>query len=250
MLLEDLGYQAAATSSSAIALTYGLQDGENISFTDLLTELKRIAGAVSLPVTADVESGYAVNNMQLTENIKALIEVGIVGINIEDSDKKTNALVPLERQCERIQLIKKTAENKGVPLFVNARIDAYVHGGNMTVEEKLQETLRRGAAYMEAGADCIFPIILRDYDHIKIIASQIKIPLNIMAMPGVPEFEKLREAGVRRLSLGSSFLKIAMQSMKKFAQELQRLGGREGILNNEITSDYLEMLVGKNNPSQ
>ena len=94
-------------------------------FPDLLTLLKKITGSVNIPVTADIESGYANTNAELQKNIELLIEAGIVGINIEDSDKKNNTLLPLEIQCERIDLIKKVAVKTGIPLFINARTDVY-----------------------------------------------------------------------------------------------------------------------------
>ena len=106
-LLEKLAYPAIATASASIALVNGYNDGENIPFTDLLVLLKKITSSVNIPVTADIESGYANTNTELQKNIELLIETGIAGINIEDSDKKNNTLFPTEIQCERINLIKK-----------------------------------------------------------------------------------------------------------------------------------------------
>src|SRR5882757_6609380 len=102
-LLEGLGYPAIATASAAIAYSNGYDDGENIPFADLLSLLKRITNAVNIPVTADIETGYASNNDELKQNIELLLETGIVGINFEDSDKMTNKLLPIEIQCEKIK---------------------------------------------------------------------------------------------------------------------------------------------------
>lgn len=245
-LLENLGYKAIATSSSAMALTNGLLDGENMDFSRLLFQLKNIADAVSVPVTADIEKGYADSEEELDRHIDALLDAGIVGINIEDGDKKTNGLVSTEKQCNRIKRIKQVAKNKGIPLVINARTDTYIHGhlfANPTVQ--LQETIQRGNAYQESGADCFFPILIKDENAIKSIVEQVRLPVNIMAIPGIPSFEKLTAAGVKRISLGSSFLKIAIQAMQQEALLLKAYAGQDFIDNNTITSAYLESLIAK-----
>ena len=121
LLLESLGYPAIATASASIAFSNGYNDGENIPFNDLLTLLKKITTSVDLPVSADIEKGYADNDIQLEENIKLLIDAGIVGINIEDTNNKTNSLQAIEYQCNKIRLIKDVAGKMGIPLFINAR---------------------------------------------------------------------------------------------------------------------------------
>src|ERR1700733_10152682 len=121
LLMESLEYPAIATASASVAFSNGYNDGENIPFDDLLLLLKRIVNSVSLPVTADIESGYADNDVQLKENIKLLIGSGIAGINIEDTDKKTNGLRSVETQCNKIRLIRKIADKMDIPLFINAR---------------------------------------------------------------------------------------------------------------------------------
>jgi len=245
-LLENLGYKAIATSSSAMALTNGLLDGENMDFSKVLFQLKNIADAVSIPVTADIEKGYADSDEELDRHIEALLDAGIVGINIEDGDKKTKGLVSTDKQCNRIKRIKQVAKNKGIPLVINARTDTYIHGhlfANPTVQ--LQETIHRGNAYQESGADCFFPILIKDENAIKSIVEQVKLPVNIMAIAGIPSFEKLTAAGVKRISLGSSFLKIAIQAMRQEALLLKEYAGQDFIDNNTITSAYLESLIAK-----
>lgn len=245
-LLESLGYPAIATASAAVAYSNGYNDGEKIPFDFLLSILKRIVNSVAVPVTADIESGYADSDAQLMENIKQLIEVGIAGINIEDSDKKTNALLPVEILCGKIQLIKKLAGDMNAGMFINARADVYTRGTDYaTAGAKLEETIKRGLAYKSAGADCFFPIAMRNEDDVRKTVEQVKMPVNIIAMPGIPELNVLQEIGVARVSLGPSFLKIAIRSMKNLALELQNLEGLAEITTNEITSDYLKKLVNK-----
>src|SRR5574338_119783 len=246
LLLEDLGYPAVATASASVAFTNGLNDGENISFRDLLSQLNKITGAISIPVSADIEKGYADNEIQLEENIEHLIDAGVVGINIEDTDKKTNVLLPIETQCRRIQVIKETSAKKGIPLFINARTDIYIRQNDLTSEEKLQETLKRGKAYKEAGADCFYPIAMKDYSDIKTTVGQLRMPVNIITIPGIPDLKILNEIGVARVSLGPSFLKIAVRAMKNLATQLLNYEGLDVITGNEITSDYLKTLINKN----
>ena len=184
--------------------------------------------------------------MQLAENIKQLIDAGIVGINIEDTDKKTNSLLPTEIQCDKIQLIKKVSKEKGVSLFINARTDVYIRETNSkTSKEKLQEILKRGKAYKKAGADCFYPIAIKKFEDIKTAVEELQMPVNVITIPGIPELRTLNEIGVARISLGPSFLKIAIKAMKKLAIQLLNYDGLEEIIANEVTSDYLKALVNK-----
>ena len=118
-LLESLGYPAIATASASIAFSNGYPDGEKIPYTDLLTILQKIVRQVKLPVTADIETGYAKDTHTLSENIKKLVDTGIAGINIEDSSQDTDSLNSLEQQCEKIILIKTTAASMGIPVFIS-----------------------------------------------------------------------------------------------------------------------------------
>lgn len=229
-----------------MAYAEGYKDGEFTPFNELLLRLTKIANSVNIPVTADIESGYASTDQQLKENIKLLIATGIAGVNIEDTDKETNALFSTEMQCNRIQIIKNTATEMGISLFINARTDVYIQGTKFVTDQaKLDETLLRGAAYKKAGADCIFPIAIRQEEHIKKIVEQLQMPINILTIPGIPTIQILKEIGVARVSLGPSFLKIAIKAMKKIAIKLKNYDGLPEIIENEITSDYLKDLVNK-----
>jgi 2-methylisocitrate lyase-like PEP mutase family enzyme len=234
-------------ASAAIAFTNGYNDGENIPFSELLKLLKKIVNAVTVPVTADIESGYADNDAGLRENIKLLLDTGIAGINIEDTGKQANNLYPIEIQCNRIRLIKKVAEETGIPLFVNARTDVFLQGQHFpTAEAKFDEILKRGLAYKDAGADCFFPIALKQEEDIKKLLARLILPINIITIPGIPDLKTLNDAGVARVSLGPSFLKIAIRAMKDLSLQLQDLEGLPSITNNEITTDYLKKLLNKN----
>ncbi len=241
MLLEDMDYPAVATASAAVAFANGYDDGENIPFNELLAILKRIAEKVNIPVTADIESGYAHNEQQLKQNIQQIIEAGVVGINIEDTDKKTNTLLPVEVQCEKIKLIKKVSEEMNVPVFINARTDVYLR--STTANNKLEETIKRGFAYKDAGADCFYPITMNSAEDIGTTVQQLEMPVNIIIMPGIPALMDLEKMGVARVSLGPGFLKYAIKAMKNLAEKLKSHEGMNDIIQNEITSAYVKKLV-------
>ena len=242
LLLENMGYPAVATASASIAFSRGFNDGEQIPFEEILVIIERIATNINLPVTADIESGFADNEKRLAENIRQVIKTGIVGINFEDTDKKTGSLYSIETQCERIKVIKKVAGEMDVPLFVNARTDVYLRGKG-PAEAKLDETIKRGIAYKNAGADCFFPLAAQKQSDIKAIVDNLQMPVNIILIPGVPAIDTLHKTGVKRISLGPGFLKIAIKAMKNLAAKLQSHEGLEEIAGNEITSDYLINLV-------
>lgn len=228
-MLENIGYPAVATSSSAIAFSNGYDDGEKIPFNDLLHILERIVYSVNIPVTADVESGYAKNNTALVENMKRLINTGIAGINFEDSHHDEQKLIPMDAQCEKISLIKKVSSEMGASLFINARTDSYIKSKQLSKEEKLSETIKRGKAYKEAGADCLYPIFLKDKKDYQTIIKEVGLPVNILLLAGIPDFNELKETGVTRLSLGGNFIKFAINAMKKVAEKLLNFQGMEDI---------------------
>jgi 2-methylisocitrate lyase-like PEP mutase family enzyme len=246
VLLESLGYAAVATASASVAFINGYADGENISFKDLLVILKKIVRSVKIPVTADIESGYASNIAMLEENMKQLIDAGISGINIEDSAHDDSKMIAINAQCEKIISIRNTALKMGVPLFINARTDVYLKANNLSGEEKLAETIRRGNAYKDAGADGFYPIFLKEKEGMKSIVQEVGLPVNILLLPGIPDFETLKMTGVARVSLGPGFLKTAINAMKNIAEKLLHYEGMQEVSDNPITTAYLAKLVSGN----
>ncbi|HXS56256.1 MAG TPA: isocitrate lyase/phosphoenolpyruvate mutase family protein [Hanamia sp.] len=245
ILLESLGYKAIATASASIAYSNGYQDGENIPFNDVLIILQKIVKSVKIPVTADIESGYAINNVSLKENIKRLLDTGIAGVNFEDSKHDDTGLVLIQEQAEKINLIKSTGSEMGSALFINARTDVFIKDSVLSKEEKLSQAIERGKAYKEAGADCFYPIFLKEKESIKTIISEVSLPVNILLSPGIPDFETLKEIGVARISLGPGFLKTAMNAMKNIGEKLLNPEGLSEVTDNPITSDYLKNLISK-----
>lgn len=245
MLLEDIGFKAVATASASIALSNGYEDGENIPLNEVVSILKKIVRSVRIPVTADVESGYAKNNSELKENTKRLVDTGIAGINFEDSKHYEQELFAKEEQAAKINLIKETASQTGSSLFINARTDVFIKQSNWSNEQKIAEAIARGKAYKDAGAACFYPIFLKEKEGIKTIMSEVALPVNILMVPGIPDFDSLKEMGVARISLGPGFLKYAMNSMKNVAQKLLNFQGMEDITSNPLTSEYLNKLISK-----
>jgi 2-methylisocitrate lyase-like PEP mutase family enzyme len=245
LLLERLGYPAVATASAAIAFSNGYPDGEKIPFHDLLFILQKIVRCVKIPVTADIESGYADNNGLLKENIKRLVDTGIVGINFEDSAPDGKVIIPLEAQCEKISLIKETAIAMGSPLFINARTDIYLKENALSENEKRSAAIRRGKAYREAGADGFYPILLKKKEDIEAIVQEVALPVNLLLLPGIPGFDTLKTTGVSRLSLGPGFLKTSVNALKNVAEKLLQDEGMYALAKNPVTTDYLKNLIAK-----
>ena len=246
-LLESLGYAAVATASASIALSNGYQDGENIPFKELLEVLKKVVRSVQIPVTADIESGYTKSNAELKENIKMLLDVGIAGINFEDTNKDDKTIISIKAQCEKLSVIRNTASEMRVPLFINARTDVYLQANDLPDQEKLAETIRRGKAYKDAGADGFYPIFLKEETAMKSIVKEVGLPVNILILPGIPDFKELQDLGITRVSLGPGFLKIAINAMKNTAEKLLHNEGMQEVTDNPVTSAYLNTLVSKQN---
>lgn len=243
LLLQELGYEAVATSSSAMALSQGYADGQKMPFELVQQLVERIAHSVDLPVSVDIENGYAENDEQLVANIQRIIQSGVVGINYEDSDKLNHELIPIDQQAKRIRLIRQTAEEMGVSLFINARIDVFLPSSALTRQQQKKEALLRGNAYIDAGADGLFPILLKDHSTIEMLCQHFPIPINIMKIAGSASIQDLIDMGVKRISLGGGFMKLAIERLKTVASELKEGKGWDAIDNNTLNPDYVDGLV-------
>jgi len=244
MMLQDLGYPAVATASSSMALSNGYSDGEQLPFEEVLFYLKKIVKSVSVPVTADVESAYSGDDLKLlSEHIKKLIDTGISGLNFEDSIHGKAGMIGVEEQVRKLQTIRKAADNAGSHIFINARVDVYIKGANLDEGEKLEEAIKRGRAYKDAGADGLYPIILKNKNHIGALVKEVGLPINLTLIPGLPGLDILQKMGVARVSLASGFLKVGITAMKNVAEKLLKYEGTEEATLNKVSSEYLEGLV-------
>jgi 2-methylisocitrate lyase-like PEP mutase family enzyme len=205
------GCPAIATSSGAVAAAHGYPDGERIPRDEMLAAVARIAGAVELPVTADLEAGYG----DVAATAEGAIEAGAVGLNLEDG------LGPVEEHMERIRVVRGVAESRRVSLVINARTDVFLRG-----EGDVDEAVRRGNAYLEAGADCVFPIMVTDAAAIGRLAAEIAGPINVLHREGVPPVAELERLGVARVSVGSGLYRAALAHAETLARDLLRDAGQ------------------------
>ena len=223
-LIEESGFPAAATSSAGIAFSLGYPDGQRISREQMLTVIARIAEAVRVPVTADVEAGYGKTPEDAGRTARAVVEAGAVGMNLEDAiGDSPSVLVELPLQLEKIRAVREMASRLRVPLVLNARTDMYLlQIGDPA--ERYDETVRRLSAFREAGADCVFAPGLRDAPTIGRLVADLKCPINILAGPGSPSVPELAKLGVARVSLGSATMRATVGCLRRIAQELKATG--------------------------
>lgn len=235
-VIENAGAPAIATSSAAMAWTLGYPDGEQMTLEDLLTSCRRIADAVSVPLTVDIERGYGNDAEECGDLVGALLQLGVVGINIEDGkDPITGQLADAHVLAQRIACIRAVAEHRGVPLFINARTDTYLTAG-LSGEARFEETRKRAMTYVEAGANGIFVPGLADADEIKRLAALLPVPLNIyVGYPGAPDAATLRDLGVRRISLGCGTMQAVLAHLARIAEEALK-GGRFDTMGDHMLS--------------
>jgi 2-methylisocitrate lyase-like PEP mutase family enzyme len=193
-VMADAGAKAVATSSAAVAWSHGYPDGDALPLPLLLATVSAVARAAGdVPVTADIEGGYTDDLSQLAETIRAVIGAGAVGINLEDGARDP------ELHARKIEAARKAADAAGVNLFINARTDVYLKG-LAEGHAAYVETTRRAERYHGAGASGVFVPGPSDADLIGRLADEIKLPLNIMLLPGLAKAEQLQALGVRRVS--------------------------------------------------
>jgi 2-methylisocitrate lyase-like PEP mutase family enzyme len=207
-----LGLPALATTSAGVANALGFADGEAIPPAEMFAALGRIAAAVAVPVTADLEAGYRLPAAELVEQ---LLAAGCVGLNLEDTDHVAGEgkLVDAERQAERLAAVKAAGRAAGVDVVLNARVDVYL--GRVAPAARVEEGIRRGRLYLEAGADCVYPILANDEAEIAALVRGVGGPLNVMALPNGPPLARLAELGVARVSFGSLLLKRALAEAER-----------------------------------
>src|SRR6266545_1270165 len=181
-VLEGAGFPAIATSSSAVAGSLGYPDGEAAPAAEMLAAVARIAAVSSVPVTADLEAGYGLPPVEIVER---LLEAGAVGCNLEDSDNRSGGLVDPGRQAER-----------------------------------LAEALRRARQYLEAGADCVFPILVSDEESIAELVRDAGGPVNVLYQPGTPSLRRLAELGVARVSFGGGLHRATEALLQRLAERI------------------------------
>jgi 2-methylisocitrate lyase-like PEP mutase family enzyme len=193
-ILSDLpGCRALATTSGAVARSLGFEDGENAPAAVMIEAAARIANAVELPVSADLEAGYG----DPVGTARAAWDGGLVGINFEDSPR--DVLLPVEQQVAYIRAIREAVPE----LVINARVDVFLNGSG-----DVDEAVERANAYLVAGADCAYPIFCPP-EAIAPLAERIEGPINVLVRPGVPEPSELGALGVARMTWGAGLAALA-----------------------------------------
>ena len=219
-MIVSAGAQAVATTSGGVAWSLGRPDGEGLTRAEMAEAVRRIAAAVEVPVTADVEGGYGSEPSDVAATIQAVLAAGAVGVNIEDSRSDDGSLFTPQQQADRLRAARTAAVDAGVPeLVINARTDVFLRqvgepGG------RLDNVLERAAAYARAGADVLFVPGLVDLDVLKRLVDASPLPINVMAVPGGPTVTDLREIGVRRVTVGTAISQAAYTVAQRAAREL------------------------------
>ncbi|GAA4529820.1 isocitrate lyase/PEP mutase family protein [Amycolatopsis samaneae] len=195
-LVEQAGFPVVATSSVAVAAALGYPDGEAAPVDEMFAAAARIARAVSVPVTVDAESGYGLAAPELAER---LVDAGAAGLNFEDTDHVAGGVRPVEAQAARVADLRKAA---GDALVINARVDVFL--GAEDENAVLDDAIARAKAYLAAGADCVYPILVRSPEVLgEFVRAVAPGAVNVSALPGGPGIAALAELGVARISLGA-----------------------------------------------
>jgi 2-methylisocitrate lyase-like PEP mutase family enzyme len=203
------GCRAIATASWSIAAAQGVPDHEHLTRDEMLAAAGRIAAAVDLPVTADLEAGYGATARDVGDTIAQAISAGIVGANLEDRNR------PVEEAAARVAAARERADDEGVPFVVNARLDMPI-----ATTSEVDEAVARARVYLDAGADCIFPIRITDPVVLADFVARCAAPVNAFGRPGGPSVAELEALGVARVSFGPGPMGAAMAALRRAGSTL------------------------------
>ena len=219
-VIEAAGAAAIATTSAGVSWSNGRADGQTLRRAEMLEAIGRVVEAVDIPVSADIESGYGSGSAaDVAETVKALIAMGVAGINLEDTPGRDGErMLSPEEQAERIRVARETAMAAGGDLVINARTDVYLLAVGRP-ETRLEAVAMRARLYRASGADCIFVPGVIDSSTIAELVKAIEGPLNVMAMPGAPSARQLGEMGVARVSVGPWIAQAALATAERAARE-------------------------------
>lgn len=211
-IVESVGMRAVATSSAAVAPVHGFEDHGRLPPDVAFEALRRIASAVRIPVTADLEDGYGLSAEEL---VRRIAEAGVSGFNIEDTNNSAGIIVDADEQAERIAQIRAVSRNRQLDVVINARIDVHIHG------RSVEDGIKRAEKYFGAGADCVYPIFESD---ISAIREYVAVgPTNVLCRPGGVSLPELVDAGVSRVSVGPLLFQQLLTRLKVAASALLRL---------------------------
>jgi 2-methylisocitrate lyase-like PEP mutase family enzyme len=209
---------------------------------DFTAAIRRIAAALSVPLSADIVGGFGSTPHEVKRTVLAVLRTGAIGVNLEDFRHGTGKLVSLEKQLERLEAVREAGDSSGIPVVINARTDAlrFASGGR---EEKLKEAIRRSRAYRDWGADCVYPMGLSDSGEIERFVSALEFTTNVMVRKGLPHVSELERLGVARLSFGPAASYAAMGLLKRASREVIDEGTYSKLTDGAITFDELNRLA-------
>ena len=229
-------FNAIGTTSAGIAATLGYADGQDMSLEDNLAVVSRIAKYTTLPVSADVEWGYANTTEGVAQTARAVLAAGAVGLNIEDGGCAADSvLADIGFQTDRIRAMREMADSLDIRLVINARTDVFLVGDEN--RRNLSQAIERGNAYREAGADCVFVPDTGnlDEDAIQVLVKEVDAPINIIAGEKTPAIAELQEMGVSRVSVGPRPMRALLSLLRKIGKELRTSGTYEAMSDSSIS---------------
>ena len=215
---EAAGFPAIATTSGGVAQAVGYADHEDAPVEEMIAAAARIIRSVAVPVTVDFEAGYGLPPAEIA---RRLIAIGAVGLNLEDTDHHGESrLFPAEAQAERLAAVKAAARAEGVDLFLNARVDVFIRREG-DLEAQLAEGTRRARLYRQAGADCIYPIILSDPAAIRAMVNAAGVVNVTVQRGGRLSLQTAAEAGARRVTYATSIFREMQTALNAVAAEIR-----------------------------
>lgn len=227
-VFAQVGLPAIATTSSGVAWSLGYADGEQMPRDVAIAAVARIAAAVPLPVSADIERGYGATPDAVADSVRAVIAAGAVGVNLEDG-LADGSLRALDDAAERIRAARAAADAAGVPIVINARTDGWLLKAGGSETQRFEDAVRRADAYLAAGADCIYPIGAADSATLAALVRAVDAPINVAARPGLPGLAELARLGIARVSTATRFATLALSAIERAAREMCASGSFEGL---------------------
>ncbi len=215
-VVAEAGFPAVATASAAISAMLGHPDGEGAPWEEMFAAAGRVARAVPVPVTVDAEAGYGMRPRDLVDR---LLDIGAVGCNLEDTDHRAGGLTDAGEQARWLAEVRSAADDAGVPIVINARVDTFLPPSGLSGPERVTEAVRRGRLYLDAGADCVYPIGVRDRHDIATLVTELPGPVNGNTGEEL-DLAALRDLGVARVSYGPRFYRAALAELKTTVQKM------------------------------
>jgi 2-methylisocitrate lyase-like PEP mutase family enzyme len=242
-IFEAEGFAAVATTSGGVSWTLGYADGEAAPWGEVVEQTARIAHAVAVPVTADIEAGFGATPEAVGGSIADIIRAGVVGVNLEDGVHGPTPMRTIEDAVARIRAAREAARAAGVPIVINARTDLYLKQIGDEAS-RFDEAVARGRAYLAAGADCFYPIALRDPATIGRLVQALKAPININVRAGFPSVAELEALGVARITTATQITLMALATTRQIAREIKATG-RFDAIDPAIAHPEMQQLMAK-----